>query len=853
MTTQSLWRRDGRRSPGDLLAVLSHDVYLALRALRRSPAFAVAATLTLALSVGATTAVFGVVDAVLIRPLQVADPDRLVSVFEVNRERGITQSPPSGPNYLDWRRDARAFAGLAAYRQESLTLTGVSSPDVLNAAGVSANFFDVLGVPPALGRAFRPREDEAGGARVIVLGYGMWQERFGGRRDIIGRVLTIDRQPFEVVGVMPERFAFPSGMQAWRPSDMNRPTSGAGLAEGTPESRQARYISVIGRLRPDVRRAQAEQEMAGIAASLARTYPIDDGGWSTKLVPLRDTIVGSVERVLMLVLGAVGIVLALACVTVANLTLGRAIAREPEIALRSALGAGRARLHAQLLTESVMLALIGGTLGALVGWAALRAFVALAPASIPRLDEVTIDARVLTFTLGISAVTGVLCGLAPSMRIAGVGTATLLREAGRGGVGSRRSDTVRRLLVVGQMALAVLLLTGAGLMLRSVRRVLAVHPGYATERVVAGRVSLDGERYRGNRAKVRYLRELTERIASLPGVQQVGVTTTLPLTPAGIDFDLGYHAEGQPVRPPNQAPKVDFRLISPGYLEAMGIRLLEGRAFTERDRIERASDGASLTPSAPAAADVRSPKVMLVNETFARQNWPGQSAVGKHVRLFYVESDPWEVAGVVADTRHAALVSPPRPQVFVPVEQTELLFGYLTIVARTAPGASGIAAGMRRAALMVDPSEPLYDIDTIEALRSEATERERMTALIFSAFALVAVVLAAAGIYGVISYQVTRRTREIGVRMALGASRGRVVRDVVREAVVLALVGVALGSASALAAVRFVRGMLYGVAPTDPVTFGSVTVLLMAVAIAAALVPAAKASGIQPVEALRAD
>ena len=828
---------------------LVHEARFVLRALRRSPGFTAAATLTLALSVGATTAVFSVVDAVLIRPLPVADPDRLVSVFEVNRERGVLQSPPSGPNYLDWRREARSFTGLATYRSEALTLTGVSSPDVLDGAGVSANFFDVLGIPPALGRTFRPGEDERGGARVIVLGYGMWQERFAGRTDIIGRALTIDRQPFEVVGVMPEHFAFPRRIEAWRPADVSRAGSAAGLAEGAPESRQARYLSVIGRLRPGVRPAQAEQEMAGIAASLARAYPIDNSGWTTTLVPLRDTIVRDVERVLVLVFAAVGLVLALACATVANLTLGRAIAREPEIALRAALGAGRGRLHAQLLTESILLALIGGTLGVLAAWAGLRTFVALAPPTIPRLEEVGVDARVLAFTLGLSVLTGVLCGLMPSLRVAGAGAATLLREAGRGGIGSRKSDAARRVLVVSQVALAVLLLVGAGLMLRSVMRLLAVDPGYATERVVAGRVTLDGERYRGNESKVRYLRELTERIAVVPGVRQVGVTTTLPLTPAGVDFDLAYHAEGHPVLPPNQAPKVDFRLISPSYLDAVGIRILEGRAFTERDRIERASDGPSATPG----ADVRSPKVMLVNETFARQNWPGQRALGKHVRLFYFENDPWEVVGVLNDTRHAALASPARPQVFVPIEQTELLFGYLTIVVRTAPGVGDVVAGMRSAALAVDPSEPMYDIDTIEELRSDATARARMTAMLFSAFALVAVVLAAMGLYGVISYQVTRRTREIGVRMALGASRERVIRDVVGEAVVLAVTGVALGSAGALATVRFARGMLYGITPTDPVTFGSVAALLMAVAIVAALVPAMRASGIQPVEALRAE
>ena len=506
MTIQPLQRRDGRLSLRDRLAVVSRDVQFALRAVRRSPGFATAATLTLALSVGATTAVFSVVDAVLLRPLPVADPARLVAVFEVNRERGVAESPPSGPNYLDWRREARAFAGLAVYRREALTLTGVSLPDVLSGAGVSANFFDVLGVPPVLGRAFRPGEDERGGARVIVLAYGTWHERFGGRPDVIGRVLTIDRQPYEVVGVMPESFAFPDGVQAWLPADVGRPTSAAGLAAGTPESRQARYLAVVGRLRAGVRQEEAEQEMAGIAASLARTYPVDNGGWSTKLVPLRDTIVGSVERVLVLVLGAVGLVLALACATVANLTLGRAIAREPEIAVRAALGAGRGRLHAQLLTESVVLAVIGGTLGAVGAWAGLRAFVAVAPTTIPRLDEVTVDGRVLAFTLGLSAITGVLCGIAPSVRLAGTGTATLLRQAGRGGVGSRRSDAVRRVLVVCRMALAVLLLVGAGLMLRSVLRVLAVDPGYATEQVVAGRVTLDGERYGGNATKLRYLR-----------------------------------------------------------------------------------------------------------------------------------------------------------------------------------------------------------------------------------------------------------------------------------------------------------------------------------------------------------
>jgi predicted permease len=841
-------RENRKQRLRDWLETRGQDARLAVRALRRSPSFATVAIFTLALSIGATTAIFSIVDGVLIRPLRLADPDRLVSLFETNRERGIDQEAPSGPNLLDWRKEARSFSGMAAYRFESFTLTSGSSPDMMHGAGVSANLFDVLGVPPLLGRGFRRGEDEAGGARVIVLSYGAWQRRFGGTRETIGRVLILDRKPFEVVGVMPRGFAFPSHVEAWRPADLSRAASSVGLGEEAKEARQARYLGAIARLRPGVTQRQAEQEMATIATALARAYPVDDGGWSTKVVPLRDAVVGEVERLLLLLFAAVGLVLLMACANVANLTLGRAIAREPEMALRAALGAGRGRLHLQMLTESVVVALIGGTLGVGFAWAGVRTFLGLAPATLPRLDEVKVDASVLLFALVVSVLTGLLFGVVPSLRVAGARAEVLLREAGRGRVSGRRSDAVRRTLVVGEVALAMLLLVGAGLTLRSVLRILAVDPGYATENVIAARVNLDGERYRGNIAKASYLREVTGRIAAIPGVQRVGVTTTLPLTPSGIDFDLAYVAEGHPVVDAQKAPRVDYRMISPGYLEATGIRLRYGRAFTEFDRIDR--DVQAPTDSTIA---IGGHKVMLVNETFARRNWPTENALGKHVRLYYFRSDVWEVVGVVADTRHAELLSPPRPQVFVPVDQAELLFGFMTIVARTKPGADDVEPAMRDVAVSVDPSEPLYDIDTIEALRAQATVRDRLTAAVFGSFALIAVVLAAAGIYGVIAYQVARRTREIGVRIALGASRARVVRDVVREASGLALSGIALGCVGAFAGARLARGMLFGVEPTDPLTFGAVALLLLAVAITAALVPAARAAGIQPVEALRSD
>jgi predicted permease len=510
------------------------------------------------------------------------------------------------------------------------------------------------------------------------------------------------------------------------------------------------------------------------------------------------------------------------------------------MALRAALGAGRGRLHLQMLTESVVLALVGGILGVVLAFAGVAALVRAMPDALPRTQEVAVDGRVLGFTLLVSVLTGLLFGLVPSLRVGRIAAAGVLREAGRGGTGMRHGATMRRVLIVGEVALALLLLVCAGLTLRSLQRLLAVNPGYVTQDITAARVSLDGERYQGNAAKARYFDELMARIARLPGVQHAAVTSTLPLTPAGIDFDLGYHAEGPADLGPQDAPKVDFRIISPGYLATMGIPLLAGRDFDEFDRV---------TDAAEAGAH----RVMIVNESFARQHWPGEDAIGKHVRLYYVQDDPWEVVGVLGDTRHAGLASPPQPQVFVPLAQTELLFGYMTVVVRTAPGMTGVERQMRETAITLDPTEPFYQLERIETLRATVTARDRMAAIVFGVFALMAIALSAAGIYGVIAYQVTRRTREIGVRIALGAGRARVVRDVVREAAGLAALGIAMGIVGALIAARFAASMLYGVAPWDPITFVAVPVLLMSVALAAAIGPAARAAGIQPVEALRAE
>jgi len=816
-------QRVQRERRGERMSTVWQDLRYGLRMLRRNPGFAGIAILTLALGIGATTAIFTVVNAVLLRPLPLPEPDRLVVVWEQNTTQGLARQPTSAPNFEDWRESTRGFEGLSAWTYLSYTWTGgTGPPEVLTGVSSTANFFSVLGVQPLLGRTFADGEDVSGGPRVVVLSHGVWQRLYGGDPSVIGRTITLNQAPFEVVGVLPPRFNLLSAdVGVWLPAF---PPFGPGV------HRQQRFLQVVGRLAPGVSKEQANADLNAIAERLESLYPESNEGWRVALVHAHEELVGDTRAVLLIVFAAVGFVLLLACVNVANLLLGRSIAREGELAVRAALGASRGRLRGQLVAESLVLALLGGGLGIALAYAGVRAFLSLEPQALPRADEIVVDLRVLGFALIASAVTGVLFGLIPSARAARFAVGSEWRQGGRS-VGSRRSESIRRVLIVAEVALALLLLAGAGLAIRSLQKLRSVDPGYDTRAILAARVSLDQPSYPRHDDRRRYFEHLLERLETVPGVARAGVTSTLPLT-HGIDFDLPYRGEGQPEVSEARAPQADYRVISPGYLEAMGMRVVRGRGFSPLDR-------------------AGSPRVLLINETFANQLWPGEDPIGKQITIYYVENQPWQVIGVVGDTRHKGLGAEPTAQMFVPLAQAEVVFGFMTVVVRKSSDAAAVERGIREAAVALDANEPLYMFETIEGLVSETTASDRLAALVFILFAVLAIALSAAGIYGVISYQVERRTREIGVRMALGAARGRVLFGVIGEAAGLAMGGIVLGLLAAFAGTRVAARWLFGISATDPLTFFAVSLLLLSIATAAALVPAWRASSVQPLRALR--
>ena len=806
-----------------MLDTLLQDLRFGARVLARHKGFTAVAVLTLALGIGANTAIFSVVNAVLLRPLPYENSHELVQIWGTQPQ--LDTAPMSPANFLDWREQNRVFERVAAYTGQNFNLSGVDEPERIRATRVSADLFELLRVRPKLGRAFLAEEDQYGGHRVVILSHALWQRRFGANPEILGKTLTLNDQSYVVVGVMPPDFSFPrTTTEMWTP---------IAFSPGERGTRNTNYISVLARLKPGVTLEQARSEMEALARRQQEQYPEANTGIGVKLISYKEQVVGNTRPILLLLLGAVGFVLLIACANVANLLLARAAGRRKEMAVRSALGAGRRRVIRQLLTESVLLALVGGGLGLLLALWGINLLVALQPANIPRLAELRIDRGVLLFASALSLLTGIAFGIAPALQATRLDLNDALKEGGKGtGEGGSR-QRLRSILIVSEIALSLVLLIGAGLTIKSFWRLIQVDPGFNPEHTLTMVVTLPTTRYADAGRQVAFFQQAVERVSNLPGVDAAGVTTDIPLFGGN---STGFNVEGDPPYAPGQRPLVEYRSVSPGYFRAMGIPLLRGRTFTEQDRGD-------------------APGVVIINETLARRYFPGADPLGK--RLGFSGPTDWrEIVGVARDTRNYGLDEEVKPEAYMPYTQSAP--GYLAgsisgmiLVARTASDPQGMSAAVKREVQGLDSNLPVYNIKTMEQHLAESTAQRRFNMLLLTVFAGVAVLLAVFGLYGVMSYMVSQRTREIGLRMALGAQARDILGMAVRQGLVLIIIGIGVGLAGALALTRVMSGLLYGVGATDPATFAAIVLLLAFVSLVACYIPARRATRIDPLTALK--
>jgi putative ABC transport system permease protein len=800
--------------------VVRQDLRYTLRQLRNSPGFAVVAALTLALGVGATTAIFGAVDGVLFKPLPYADADRLMTLWEYDRRAG-TRDDVSTANFLDWQARTRSFAAMALVEPYSASYRDPGEPGqvILRIWRVTAEFFRLVGTRPLLGRTFLPEEFTPGRERVLVISHGFWQRRFGGDASVVGRVVDIDGRPATVVGVMPPGFRLPLEREVWAPLVIP-----ANVGEG----RGMRFLQVVARLAAGVTPERAQAELDAVAVQLRREYPVANQDMGIQLIPLRDQLVGPVRPLLLTLLGAVGFVLLIACANVANLMLARAVKREREFAVRAALGAGRVQVARQLVTESLAVAVAGGVAGVLVAVWGVGAIRALTPADLPRAEDIGISWRVLGFALGASLLTALLFGVAPATRAMGADPHDALRGGARAGTGTGRRR-LRRAIVVVEISLALVLLVGAGLLVRSFVTLLDVDRGYHTDGVAAATVHI--WQYPEGR-RVAFAREVIERVAALPGVRSAAVTSALPLADNVGATEARFAVEGRPPARAGEEPRARASVVTPGYFATLGIPLRRGRLLA-------ATDDSSAAP------------VVVVSETLARQQWPGEDPIGKRMTVDFSRVRPAtrEVVGVVSDVRHTGLDEPPRPALYMP--HAQLRTGALIFTARTSGDPAALLPALRKAIWASDPSESIYESATLEGLLHDSLRPRRFTLVLLVAFSLTALALAAVGIYGLMSHVATERARELGVRVALGARVRDVLTLVLGEGLWLAALGVVIGLASAAALTRVLRGMLFGVEPLDAMTFVGVAALVLLFALLASLVPARRSARVEPIVALR--
>lgn len=799
------------------METLIRDIRYGVRSLVKRPGFTAIALIALALGIGANTAIFTLVNAVLLKPLPFAEPDRLVWMFG-NIRNGSNRASVAPLDYLDYRQQNSSFEQFAAQVSfpAGINLTGNGEPERLKAGAVTGNYFQALGVQAALGRTFLLENEKPGNDQVTVISNALWQKRFAGDPGIVKKTITLDGKPFQVLGVMPPTFSLPQSAEIWVPLNFD---SSPGMKQ-----RKAHFLRPIGKLKAGVTLAQAQADLDVVAQRLEQQYPDTNKGWNLRLVSLREQLVGNTRPTLFILFGAVGFVLLIACANVANLLLVRAAGRQKEIALRTALGAGRFRIIRQMITESVLLALVGGAAGALLAMWGVELLVSMSAGSIPSTAHVKIDATVLGFTLLISLLTGVLFGLAPALRTMKVNLIDSLKEGGRGGSEGARRNRTRSALVVMECAVAVVLLIGAGLLIRSLIRLQNVSPGFEAQNVLTMRIELPRDKYDGPEKPANFFAEFENRLAGLPGVESVGLVSELPLS--GQPNDMPYTVEGRPPTSPNQSYDDDFRRVNRHYFEALKIPFLRGRNFTDQEVRQGA-------------------KVLIISELLARQTFPDEEPIGKRLVMSF-GNQAFEIIGIVGDIRHRELESEPRAAMYMPVYERAM-----NVVVRTKGEPGALSAAVRKEVQGLDPDQPVADLKTMEQWLDTAVAAPRYRTGLIALFALVALILASTGIYGVMSYSVTQRTHEIGVRMALGARRFDVLQLVVRQGMGLVIAGVVIGLLTAIGVTRLMSSLLFGVTAKDPLTFVAVAAVLTIVAFIACYLPARRATKVDPLEALR--
>ena len=805
------------------------DIRYGVRGLLKHPGVTGIVVITLALGIGASTAIFSVVNSVVLRRLPYRTAERIVAIQEhdPNGKRGQSTSA----NFYDWRQQQTVFEHLSAIKTTTTNLALSDHAERIDLAQTNADFFDVFGITPQYGRLFIPQDEQAGHAPVVVVSNALWQRRFGSDPSLVGKSITLDGRNYNVVGIAPPGFQYPEKTELWLPPLRLVPELYPD--QDVTQTRRMGYLTVVALLKPGVSLQQAAGEMETITARLRQQYPDSNNKRFNRVVSLHEHLVGDTNKLLWLLLGAVTFVLLIGCANVANLLLASGASRQKEIAIRVSLGASRWRVIRQLFTESMLLALIGGVVGLLIAFWGVAAITKLLPADFPRLNEIHIDLRVLGFTCAASMLTGILFGLVPALQVSRSEVQEAIRETGRGAAGSRRQSRFRQALIVVEVALSVVLLAGAGLLFRSFLRLQSVDAGFVSQQVLTARLTPSGTNYANDADYAKFYNGVIEKVNAIPGVQHAGLINTLPLFKGPTS---GFRVEGRPVTTPDKWPSVNYRVVSPDYFRAMGIPVLQGRTYTDRD-------------------NENAPLVMIVNQQLAREQFPDENPVGKRITFGGTNTDGqprwFEIVGVVANVRSLELREEPTPELYFSAQQD--LWPAMSLVVRSSVEPSSLSAAVRQAVNEVDRSVPVADVKTMDHVVSESITQPRFNLFLLGLFSAVAMILSAAGIYGVTAYTVTQRTHELGIRIALGAQVGDVLKMILGQGMAVIGIGLVAGLAAAFGLMRLLRSLLFGVGENDPLTFAAITGVLVLVALIACYIPARRATKVDPLVALRAE